>query len=293
MSHSLSMSLPNEIEDGDKLFLRAGQRRHGRPDRFLSYVFHRGAPDTGLTVFFAHGAGGNKHQFRHQWRHLLSKGPRLVAWDALGHGESVQPADWRSFAADAQLDDFLEVLQRFGSRRNLIVAHSYGTRLTLAALQQLQSRGELDRVSAAVLLGPPSAGGRIGGAGLILPAFVLEGLRGLISGRFRRLAWHPDADPGLIDHERQLTRRNRLSTLKAMARQAPVIDITTLARLTLPVAIAAGDTDGLTPASHARELQGLLPQARLHVIERCGHQLMLERPEAVNAIIDAAIAGAA
>jgi abhydrolase domain-containing protein 8 len=252
-------------------------------------VLHAGSAQPDLTVFFVHGAGGNKNQWRYQWRHLAGRGPRLVAWDALGHGASVQPHDWQSFAAPSQLADLLEMLQRFGTGRHLIVAHSFGVRLTLAALQHLKMHGGLDQVAAALLLGPTSPTRPLGGGVLALPSFMLELLRDRLAGRFRRLAWHPDADRELVAHERELTKRNRLFTIKAVVRQAPVLDPSTLAQLTVPVEIATGDTDGMTPVDHARELQGLLPDARLHVVPRCGHQLMLERPETINALIDAAI----
>jgi pimeloyl-ACP methyl ester carboxylesterase len=284
------MTQPNQIDDGDKLFLRAGPRQAGRPDRFLSYVLHRGVPNADLTVFFAHGGGGNKHQWRNQWQHLKGRGVRLVAWDALGHGESVQPRDRDSYSAAAQLGDFLEVLDRFGTRRNLIVAHSFGTRLTLAALQHLHPLGEIDRLSGAVLLGAPSPTQSLAAGGLTaVPAFILEWMRDSIAERFNRLAWHPEADPTLVAYEHGLTARNRLFTLKALVSQAPAIEPTALRHLNLPIEIVAGDSDGLTPPNHAHELQSLLPNARVHVLERCGHQLMLERPDQVNDIIDAAL----
>jgi pimeloyl-ACP methyl ester carboxylesterase len=283
------MAHPNEIDDGDKLFFRAGRRQRGRPDRLLSYVLHPGAAKSELTIFFAHGGGGNKHQWRHQWRHLVNRGVKLVAWDALGHGESVQPRDWRSFAVQFQLADFLEVLERFGTRRNLIVAHSFAARLTLAALQHLKPRGEIDRVTAAVLLGAPSLTEPLGGGMLAVPAFIMALMRNSLADRFNRLAWHPEADPALVAYERKLAKRNRLLTMKALVSQAPLLDPGALAHLNLPIEIVAGDSDGLTPASHARELQSLLPDARVHLIERCGHQLMLERPDAINAILDEAI----
>ncbi len=62
-----------------------------------------------------------------------------------------------------------------------------------------------------------------------------------------------------------------------------------LAHFDVPAEIVAGDSDGSTPASHAYELQSLLPDARVHLIERCGHQLMLEQPDAINAVIDETI----
>jgi len=124
---------------------------------------------------------------------------------------------------------------------------------------------------------------------LALPSFVLELVRKPISARFNRLAWHPDADPALVKHEKALTKRNRLFTMQALVRQAPGLDPALLRQLNVPVEIVAGDSDGVTPVSQAQELQALLSNARLHIIERCGHQLMLEQPERVNAIIDAAV----
>lgn len=52
--------------------------------------------------------------------------------------------------------------------------------------------------------------------------------------------------------------------------------------LRLPVRILAGDSDGLTPAERGRALHERLVDSQFEVLERCGHQLMLERPEVVN-----------
>ena len=56
-----------------------------------------------------------------------------------------------------------------------------------------------------------------------------------------------------------------------------------MAALGLPLAVLAGDRDGLTPAEGARRLAEALPGATLQVLERTGHQILLERPEAVVA----------
>lgn len=49
----------------------------------------------------------------------------------------------------------------------------------------------------------------------------------------------------------------------------------------LPVSVLAGDSDGLTPANGGQALAGRLPNADFQVLEACGHQLMLEKPDAV------------
>lgn len=235
------------------------------------------SPST-TTVFFCHGAGGNKQQWRQQWQHLRKNGVRLVAWDALGHGSSARPKAVEAFAGKAFVEDYQTLLERYGSARNILIGHSYGARLTLALLQRLQAAGQLDRVERAVLLGPQGPTATFDSQLLRQPVWLLTLLRKRLEKGFRQLAWHPDADPALVDYEEQVARGNSLRVFKALASQPAVLDVDRLAQLHLPVLLLAGDSDGLTPASGARDLAERLPDASLHVFERCGHQIMLERP---------------
>jgi hypothetical protein len=72
------MAHSNEIEDGDRLFLRAGQRLPGYTDRLLSYVLHPGAPDL---------VGQLHHdplvQQRRDWRHQASSAAPTASAGAL------------------------------------------------------------------------------------------------------------------------------------------------------------------------------------------------------------------
>lgn len=56
-----------------------------------------------------------------------------------------------------------------------------------------------------------------------------------------------------------------------------------LARITVPTLVLCGREDLLTPLERHEEMAALIPNARLVVIEHCGHMTTLERPEAVNA----------
>ena len=49
-----------------------------------------------------------------------------------------------------------------------------------------------------------------------------------------------------------------------------------------PTLLLCGREDALTPMHLHEEMAGLIPNSRLHVIERCGHLSALERPEAVT-----------
>jgi abhydrolase domain-containing protein 8 len=66
-----------------------------------------------------------------------------------------------------------------------------------------------------------------------------------------------------------------------MWRQWLLLDRPGLSSLRLPVALVAGDADRLTPPACSEQLARTLPNATLAVLPRCGHQIPLERPQAV------------
>lgn len=242
-----------------------------RPGRRLSVARQAGG-DT--VVFFGHGGGGNKDQWRELWRELGRRGYSLVAWDLLGHGASDRPGEPEAYAWDELVADELEVLKRFGGQRNVIVAHSFGTGLALSALLA----GPAVKIEAALLLGSQLHRPLKRKGLLNLPVWALELLRPRLARGFREAAWHPQADPALVAYEDGLAQGNSLRVFKALVAHARWPDAGALARLQVPIAVVAGDRDGLTPAQGGEELARQLPQATFRVLERCGHQLMLEKP---------------
>lgn len=251
-----------------------GERLDIRPNRSLSIAHHVGTTQPDTVVFFCHGAGGNKDQWRLQWQALKADGYSLVAWDLLGHGDSAKPRDESAYAWSELVADYGAILQRYGRAHNLIVAHSFGTGLSLSTL--LADSGVT--VEAVLLLGtmlhrPVTRGGLMS-----LPAWLLEWLRPLLAKGFRERAWHATADPALVAYEEKLTERNPLYMFKALMKHARWPDASRIPTLTLPVSVLAGDSDGLTPASGGQALAAQLPNAQFQVLEACGHQLMLEKP---------------
>ena len=59
-----------------------------------------------------------------------------------------------------------------------------------------------------------------------------------------------------------------------------------LPSFTCPALVIVGREDALTPPERAEELAGGLPNARLHVLEDCGHLATLEQPDHVNALFE-------
>jgi pimeloyl-ACP methyl ester carboxylesterase len=58
-----------------------------------------------------------------------------------------------------------------------------------------------------------------------------------------------------------------------------------LGRIKVPTLVLVGDTDELTPPSHAQEIAAGIKDAELVVVAKCGHLSTLERPEAVTAAL--------
>lgn len=256
-----------------------GERLEIRPGRHLSVTLHRGTTRPDTVVFFCHGAGGNQDQWRYQWQTLKAEGYSLVAWDLLGHGASAKPRRAAAYASSEHVADYLAILERYASVHNLLVAHSYGTGLTLNALLAKPPV----TVDAVLLLGtqlhrPGKAGGL-----LRLPAWILEWLRPVLAKGFRQAAWHSTADPALVAYEEKLTERNPLHMFKALMKHVQWPDAEAVRYLSLPISVLAGETDGLTPAVAGEALARQLPNADFEVLKACGHQLMLEKPEAVLA----------
>jgi len=151
-----------------------------RAGRTLQIALAEGAARAETTVFLVHGAGGNQNQWRAVWQALVAQGFRVVAFDLLGHGTSPKPRDRAAYRGSAMAEDVRAVFERYAGdpkagARNVVVAHSYGVRLTLAALLALRDAGRPEVFAKAVLLGAqaPDAGFASGGLQLAVWAWDL------------------------------------------------------------------------------------------------------------------------
>ena len=58
-----------------------------------------------------------------------------------------------------------------------------------------------------------------------------------------------------------------------------------LPQIACPTLVAVGASDRLAPPEHSREMAVLIPGARFELLQKCGHMLTWEQPEAVNALL--------
>jgi pimeloyl-ACP methyl ester carboxylesterase len=277
------LSAPNaRIVEGVPTEIRSG--------RTVSLAVHDGAGET--AVFLCHGAGGNKNQWRNQWLWLTAKGYRVIAWDFAGHGESERPRKAEVYDGAAFVADYRAVIERHGAKRNILIGHSYGARLTLCVLAALKAEGRLGAIERAVLLGaPPPIPTLALGPIVTWPLWRLILIRPMINANFLKLAWAPSTDPALVRYEDHAARRNSLFMMKALLSRSAGLNAADLKSLDLPVLILAGDHDGVTPPAAGEAVAKLLPNARFEILTACGHQIMLEQPARTNALIGDFIGG--
>lgn len=94
--------------------------------------------------------------------------------------------------------------------------------------------------------------------------------------------------------QREIARRNREMAARLVwkpylfSRQLPIL----LPRVTNPVLIVWGRQDGIIPAICGEQYQRILPNARLEIIDECGHSPQIEKPEDFLRIVTAFLQGA-
>ncbi|MGC5748905.1 alpha/beta hydrolase [Gluconobacter sp. NFX36] len=262
------------------------------PGRRLALSTLQKSSDT--TLIFVHGLGGNRQQWRLQWEHFSQENVNLIAWDAYGHGDSARSHHEQAFVSSYAVQDLAAILKAYPSSKRILVAHSFGCRVTLewvAGLLQAEQAVPIDEL---ILLGPASLapclkGPMFGNWMDRLPFWLSSLARPFLQKRFEALAWASTVDPNLLKAERKATKRNSLFMINAVRARAQPIDHDVLRQFGKPVHILAGQQDGIVPLEEIKKLQSLISGSSLNILPECGHQIMLEQPATVNRCIESAL----
>ncbi|MCL4394311.1 MAG: alpha/beta fold hydrolase, partial [Chloroflexi bacterium] len=228
----------------------------------------------GTPVLFVHGAAANHAVWGAQLR-AVGEIARALAVDLPGHGRSAPPGG-RTIGAYA--DSVLRLLDALGLARAVLVGHSMG-----GAIAQTVALEHADRVTALVLV---STGARL----RVLPT-ILDGI--LDPDRFESIAnlvvdnsYAAGLDVGL--------RTRALSEFRACPPAIAHGDFTAcnafdilprLSEIAPPTLVVCGRDDRMTPLKYSEFLAAHLLHARLIVVDRAGHSVMIENPAAVNQVL--------
>ena len=259
-----------------------------RPRRTVA-VFTRLNPSATTRIFFVHGSCASMIQFQACIEHFASS-CEIVAYDFYGCGRSPKPRDWDAYSFEALKADLVAIMQHYSSssdKRNIIVAHSAGCALSLAAAADAEPALPLHGLC---LMGG-FADRRPTHPVFYLPVKVLEYLQPTLSAGFADRALHAKTRKGetaahrtLLELSAEVSGGNEMHMCKAYYRQMsapPAEAIRRLGATRLPIMLMAGEADLLVPLASTSALNVLLPTAEMRVVPQTSHQMMQENPEAV------------
>jgi pimeloyl-ACP methyl ester carboxylesterase len=242
----------------------------------------------GQAIVLLHGMGDSSLGWRQTSEALLADQYRVIAWDALGAGDSPKPrdGDYSLRAHVARLEDILAEKELHDV---VLVGHSLGGSMALVYTQQ-----HPERVSKLVLVNP--AAYREGAMkrrwiwDTPLLADVALGLapRSMIVGKAMQLNFHNEE---LVTEEVKsayLAEAKKPGTIRAFISQQRQLlppDIDEIEQgyrhIEVPTLILWGNEDEILPVTQAERLAEDLPDARLVVLQQVGHSPHLEAPDRV------------
>lgn len=239
------------------------------------------APDTsrGEALVLIHGAGGNRMIFEPLLERLdATHSP--IAFDLPGHGRSGGLDSLPSIAAMAELTQAL--VEKLGVARPVLVGFDMGSAIALE-----YALADPDAVRALILLSPPA------GDGVAPP--LLERYRRVTEGKegrpFRPELFAPGAAPELMRSwfmgELQTDPRATYGDLQALDAWRPGGRLADLATPACAISGAENPDDSRAADALAAALSG----ASRASIEKAGHLLPIEQPDAVAGTITSFLEG--
>ncbi len=251
---------------------------------------------TGRPVIFLHGFGTSLDTWRFVVETLEDE-YRLVLVDLKGHGLSDRPRD-EMYAAQDHARVVQGLIDYLGLDNVMIVGHSFGSVVGLAAALHAQRDGSSGVIAALVLIA--------GSVDAENVPFVLRLLRTpilgwlslkLTSASFRtrlmlKHAYYEDSKvtDSLVElYARYQSIPGTDYALIKTAEQLVPVDISQskrdVSRLEIPVMNIWGERDGIIPRAAAESICQLVPRCELVTIEGIGHIPQEESPEKVISLL--------
>jgi pimeloyl-ACP methyl ester carboxylesterase len=249
-----------------------------------------GADPHRRTLLLIHGFGASGFTWRN-WEGALARFGRIVNVDLVGFGDSPAPEDWE-YTPAAQAREVVALVRELGLEDVVIMGHSLGGGVALLTSLGLQAEGNSPITGQILVAGMaylqrlPRFVGYASSNRLAQVLFDVIPKRKIIE-----LALISAQAPGTPILEEQLEgyarpffrREVRRATIRAATRLIPADMDSVVARyptLSVPTLLLWGALDPVIPLWVGERLSRELPQARLEVLEGCGHLPQDERPKA-------------
>eukprot|EP01060_Flectonema_neradi_P038354 TRINITY_DN8008_c0_g1_i1.p1 TRINITY_DN8008_c0_g1~~TRINITY_DN8008_c0_g1_i1.p1 ORF type:complete len:328 (+),score=39.62 TRINITY_DN8008_c0_g1_i1:41-1024(+) len=241
------------------------------------------------VILFIHGSCARMGQWEHQIAAFADHGHRVVAYDAIGCGQSDKPDNKDMYQPSKFVDtaDFIiqNVIASCPKRKAKVViaGHSFGTYVALRVAER-----NLSLVSHKVLIGGTAMWQDIPGmksklAIFGLPNVMLWYLRPILGMSFQKLALSKKACHRLRRQEAEASSRNPVYMFAHFWRSIHQLEQPVFTDI--PSLCLTGVDDQITPPGKCSSLCQMLPNATFGIVEGASHQVMQEEPAQVNEMI--------
>ena len=239
--------------------------RHERFSNDLALTFDdRGS---GPAVLVLHGGGGPFTVAR--FVEAMSAHARVIAPVHPGFAGMPRPDGFDSVEQIA--DAYVSLLERLQLREVLVIGFSIGGWIANAIALRAG-----DRLRGLVL---------VNGAGIMVDGAPCADVFSLTPQQLSALSYHDPArygiDPATLSDAQKAGMAANMRTLAVYGRARDMGDPALRARLAnvrVPVLVVWGDSDRVVTPAYGRAVAASFPDARLEIIERCGHMPQIEQP---------------
>ena len=253
-----------------------------RPGATLRYTDTGGA---GEAVVFTHGAGVDHEMFDAQFAAVRDSGFRAVSWDLRGHGSSVL-RDGVRFRGEDALEDLAALIDHLGLRRPTLVGHSLGGNL----VQELVRR-EHARAGRLIVIGSTWNKGPLTRMERFWLRLAAPSLAMIPTSRLAPLmATASAASPEVVEYARRcFTRMPKPVFLDVWRATAALVDPDPGYRSPVPLTLVRGAADRTGNIATAMPRWAAAEGIPEHVIPDAGHIAPMDAPDAVTAVLLAAL----
>jgi 4,5:9,10-diseco-3-hydroxy-5,9,17-trioxoandrosta-1(10),2-diene-4-oate hydrolase len=238
----------------------------------------------GTPLLFLHGSGPGASgwsNFRHNFPHFAGRGFRVLLPDTVGYGYSSKPDD-RDYTLDWLVSNVRKFLGAVGVERCAVIGNSHGGAM---AMKLALDHPEL--VERLVLMAPGGLESRetymnMDGIKTMMKTFF--GKEGITRETMRKVFELQLFDPslvtdGLLDERVEIANLQPKRVLSSM--QVPNM-ATELGKIQCPTFALWGVDDKYCPVSGAMTIAKECPGARVTMLSRCGHWVMVEHAALFN-----------
>jgi pimeloyl-ACP methyl ester carboxylesterase len=246
----------------------------------------RAGQAAGPTLVLLHGIGSNAASFA-ALAAAMPAAINVIAWDAPGYGDSVALAAVMPTPRD-YADAVAKFLDTINTSRIALLGHSLGVLFAASFAAHYP-----DRVNALALISPAMGYG-VEPGGKLPPGVQSRideinelGPVAFAKKRAARLVGDPNGRPDVVAAvERAMAAVNPRGYIQAVHALGAGRLLADAKSIRIPVLVAVGAKDQITPPANAAELHAALPRsASFHQIANAGHALPQEEPDALAALL--------